>query len=313
MENSVSCDHVKLLVSAYFDNELSDEEADVVDNHLNKCPLCAKELENIKNLSGLLKGFSDKFEYKESNLASTVVDRICNIKTIACNEVLDELSAYFDGELDLKLHYLVEEHVNSCASCKTELNKIEKLSSYIKSTCNMDKELNLWPDVEADLNNVDTCNEMYSNLSAFLDRELPKNEIVKISEHLLACKHCRRDYENLKTTQFAVKNYFIKSVTDKDASNKDIYNNTLEKLDKTQHRRELLTSIVAIFIMALLGWFSMNTIEPIIMKKAYGHNPKVVNPDRPVFVKYAKAEDFLFTQAFSMPQEGVISILYENN
>ncbi|EKE03757.1 MAG: hypothetical protein ACD_20C00156G0002 [uncultured bacterium] len=313
MESNLSCDDIKILVSAYFDNELSEEEARIVDNHLSKCALCAGALENIKDLSGLLKGFSNRVEYKESNTYSAIVDRVYTKKAITCSEVLDELSAYFDGELNLKLHYLIDDHLNTCSSCKSEFSKIEKLSTHIKSSFNISKELNLWPEIETDLNNIDICKEISENLSAFLDKELTRDDTIQVSEHLLTCKHCRRDYENLKATQFAIRNYFKKSISYKAGSNKDICDNTLVRLDKKERRKELFTSIASVFIIALLSWFSMNTVEPMIMKKAYGHNPKVVNPDRPVFVKYAKAEEFVFTQAYSMPPEGVESILYEIN
>ncbi len=58
------------------------------------------------------------------------------------------------------------------------------------------------------LSKSDICNNMSEDLSALIDGELPKEELIKVYEHLLVCENCRQNYEDLKITQKTLKNYF---------------------------------------------------------------------------------------------------------
>ena len=107
MDDYLSCDKINLQISAYFDDELSENEKETVTTHLDKCPSCAQKLEDIKKLSGLIKNYGEGIDYKRINLADNIIKRVFKESQVTCNEVLEELSAYFDGEVDLKLHYLM--------------------------------------------------------------------------------------------------------------------------------------------------------------------------------------------------------------
>lgn len=307
MENNLSCDDLKPLISAYFDKELSAEENKIVANHLDICPNCVQELENIRQLSELIQKYHARTEIHETDLALSVINRMYGINTITCNEVLDEISAYFDGELDVKLHYLVEDHLNSCMGCKAEFKKIEKLSSSIKSTFKQQEIPDLWAKIEPHLDNIAVCDEINENLSAYLDKELNKEEAVKVSQHLLRCKSCRRDYESLKYTSMMIKGYFERSVNA--VSENNISDKVIQNFHNKERRKELFTSTAAVIIMAVLGWFSVSPIEPVDLRNAYSTKIKNI-PDRPIYVK---SEDFLFAEAYSMPPKDAIVSLYENN
>jgi len=53
--NCFSCDEVKELLSPYFDGELDEKDNKIVKKHLRECLNCRRELENIKQLSVLIK------------------------------------------------------------------------------------------------------------------------------------------------------------------------------------------------------------------------------------------------------------------
>ena len=53
--NFFPCDEVKELLSAYFDGELDEKDNKIVKKHLRECLNCRRELENIKQLSVLIK------------------------------------------------------------------------------------------------------------------------------------------------------------------------------------------------------------------------------------------------------------------
>lgn len=57
MLDNFSCEEVKSMLSAYFDEELSLEEKTMVENHLENCSHCGKELEYIQKVSASLKNY----------------------------------------------------------------------------------------------------------------------------------------------------------------------------------------------------------------------------------------------------------------
>jgi len=133
MESDQSCDKIKMLLSAYFDSELSKEETNIVKKHLCNCPECTDDLNNIINVSNYFKNFGKKIFSPQSDIASDVINRIYNEKKLTCNEVLEEVSAYYDGELNLKLHYLVDNHLKNCKGCRSEYDNLVKISKLLKS------------------------------------------------------------------------------------------------------------------------------------------------------------------------------------
>jgi predicted anti-sigma-YlaC factor YlaD len=122
-----------MLLSAYFDGELTEEESSLVKKHLDNCPDCNNDLCNIKTASNYLKNLDKNTFPSLNDIASIVVNRIFNENKLTCEEVLEEVSAYYDGELTLKLHYLVDEHLRNCKKCRLEYENLVKVSKLIKS------------------------------------------------------------------------------------------------------------------------------------------------------------------------------------
>ena len=131
METNLSCDELKLMISAYFDNELSQEESLYIENHLQQCETCSLEVENIKKLSQILKSYDAKINISQAKTVSFVLNRLKIEDSVSCNEVLDELSAYYDGELNLKLHYLIKDHLTVCNNCRRDYDNLKFTQSLI--------------------------------------------------------------------------------------------------------------------------------------------------------------------------------------
>jgi len=309
MESYLSCDEMKLLISAYFDNELSDEESLYVENHLKQCEKCSLELENIKKLSQTLKGYDARTNISQTETLSFILNRLNNEQTVSCDEVLDELAAYYDGELDLKLHYSIEDHLNTCTGCKAEFEKIKKLGDLIRSSANTDVELDIWPKVEADLEKVYICDKVQDKISPYLDKELTKDEIILVSQHLLECKHCRRDYDDLKYTQSLVHRYF-KNISKYNELALSRYKNVLKRLELQERRRVFFASVAISLIIASLTWVSITTVEPDVIKSTYVYQSDLKIPAEPLYVK---SENLVFAQNYSTQPEGVLAVLYGND
>jgi hypothetical protein len=60
------CEEIEKLIGAFLDQELSQSEAERVQSHVQGCPVCSKEREELERLQGSLKGL---FEARASGLA----------------------------------------------------------------------------------------------------------------------------------------------------------------------------------------------------------------------------------------------------
>jgi len=199
MTENFSCIEIKSILSAYFDEELSFQEKLIVKNHLLQCPECEKELENIKNLSAVLKNYSKKTD----------------------------------------------------SSCP-DLNLSEKIVS-----------------------RLDVCNEISGDLSAFMDGETPKGHFVKICDHLLKCKYCRNDYEILKFTKKAIKNYFKRSTEEFKLPNESFKEIILNKIMFIQRQRKIVYSAVALGFLVAASYFSVSLVNFNYPEKETIHEVKL--------------------------------------
>lgn len=72
---------------------------------------------------------------KSDSLDSTkiVIKRFFTENLLSCKEVSKDMSAFYDGELDLNRYCSIEKHIKSCAKCRLEYNNLMKTSMMIKS------------------------------------------------------------------------------------------------------------------------------------------------------------------------------------
>lgn len=106
-----------------------------------------------------------------------------------------------------------------------------------------------------------SCDEIKSNLSAFVDGELSKECNAKLCEHLFECECCKKEYELLKLTQKAVKNYFQKSTENVQIPYIPEKEKPLNKVIFLQRRKKLIYSAVACSIAIVITLFSINLLS----------------------------------------------------
>lgn len=124
MEEDVhSCEEIKSILSAYFDNETSDSESKKIQKHLSTCSCCNDELKIIKKISSLISTSLSKEKDNQISFVEPVMNRLCNENPIYCEQILLEADNYFRGKIDLKLHYLIEEHLEECLDCQVKYSK----------------------------------------------------------------------------------------------------------------------------------------------------------------------------------------------
>ncbi|MBN2694763.1 zf-HC2 domain-containing protein [bacterium] len=74
------------------------------------------------------------------------------------------------------------------------------------------------------------CDIVKERLSAYMDGELPHNEMQEISLHLEGCESCAKEFESLETLSDSLNNYF--EMVSKRVSLDSIYDNVMEKIEK---------------------------------------------------------------------------------
>ncbi|HSA06045.1 MAG TPA: zf-HC2 domain-containing protein [Candidatus Gastranaerophilales bacterium] len=125
MNDFLTCEQIKSLLSPYFDMELTDEDNNLVEKHLETCSDCRQELDNIKQLSSIVKCSSllnaesdcDKL-FVAKNLLPEEITR--------CLKTKANLSAFIDGELDRETTVEILEHIINCHFCRNQYEKIKK-------------------------------------------------------------------------------------------------------------------------------------------------------------------------------------------
>ncbi|MCK7482572.1 MAG: zf-HC2 domain-containing protein [Candidatus Moduliflexus flocculans] len=149
-----------------------------------------------------------------------------------------------------------------------------------------------------------SCEFVIGELCAYADRELPQKDYLKINEHLAHCECCKNEFESLKLTSQAVSGYLKKDILkyNNDLSIKFIIN----KVEQAKNRKNLAVSISAIAMLAVVGWLSFDVANINVS----------FNPDNKKEISYQnpldKSENFLFKTAYLVPEDGVITVFYEN-
>ncbi len=227
---------------------------------------------------------------------------------LSCNNIEDLLSAYFDKELNTEDTILVKNHLDECQKCQKELNNIANLSALLKvSFTNHNPKLNISSKIELD--SLDTCRKVSENLSAFLDKELEKTEIVEICEHLLQCQYCRKDYEELKNLSFSIKNYFNNSTENIEIDNLIDKKIILTNIFANQRQKKVASSIAALFFISIFVWFSINSINNVSEETLPIESIKLLNREKPMYVD---SNEYFFSEIYKETKKEMISIIYEN-
>lgn len=134
MSDSNNCGNIEELLDAFLDGELNAEERSTVQEHIDACSKCARQLKEsermIKELSQLPKRESSRqidfsFLNQDAGSRSSVSEK--------CQPTFELLDAYHDGELGETEKKTVSEHLASCQDCSKALAEIQQLVLGIKS------------------------------------------------------------------------------------------------------------------------------------------------------------------------------------
>jgi len=127
----------------------------------------------------------------------------------------------------------------------------------------------------------DFCKDVKENLSAFVDGELPKEQIVKICDHLLDCENCKILYKNLRQTQKSLRNYFNTASVSPTCFSDNFGETIVNKVIFAQRQKRIIYFIAAITLIAGAGYFSLNfihTYPEAVNKVKYTEKKPAITP-----------------------------------
>lgn len=137
---------------------------------------------------------------------------------------------------------------------------------------------------------IDGCGEIEKNLSAFVDGELSKDQIVKICDHLIECEKCKNSYKNLRYIQKSIKNYFNDSTDSLHLPDESLSGNIVERLIFEQRRRKIIYATAVLAVFAGVAYYSHNFINVAPTEKEAVHTIKFIDK-KPVLTPLPNAQD----------------------
>ena len=110
-----------------------------------------------------------------------------------CNNegIIELLPWYLTNSLSASENSMVEKHLESCASCKQELGKMKWISEGFQST-------------EA-IKGTKHINSVLLTIYSENKKELNKNTVERIEDHLSVCDSCTKELEILKNISYSSK------------------------------------------------------------------------------------------------------------
>ena len=149
---------------------------------------------------------------------------------LTCAQMDVLISFYIDGDLSNNLKSEVEEHLKNCSNCRAKFDIIKSMLSDLKNCFNLEDEVQ--PDGKFFPNESLNSSRQYkffkTNLSAYLDNELPTEENIKIKKFTINNKQARRDLEENYSIRKLMNDSFKKTKND---TRVDFSRNVLKQLE----------------------------------------------------------------------------------
>ncbi len=304
MRSGNICEDIKALISAYIDNELSNDEYIKVKNHLKECKSCLSSYNELKNLSLMFKKNCLKNNTCK-NLANKAAKKAFDKNEIKCEKVFFLLSSFIDGEISVCEYYEVENHLKNCLKCKRKYNNLVKLSKAVKGAFNS----NIIKENVVELyHNGQYCNLVSQKLSLLYDEKLVQAEKEFLLEHIDNCPECQSKSEIFTKAMQPLKAYFETDFSIKEQELEVICKKSIRRAAAIRQKKLIVSSAAAMILTAFLAWnatyFTGSNFQKYNTISNNG-TEEIQNND------YSKAENLLFKKFRAKTPEGVLANLYE--
>lgn len=182
---NMDCAQHQQSFSALIDQQLDSLKQGALEEHLCNCPDCSNKFAEQKAIGQRLSEY-----FKALNGVPDLWTGLKEKLPPTCELILLELSAFLDGELTSAAQEGVRVHLNDCQECIQYFRKLNTTNRLIVKALEFPEksQLDLWPALRAQLNA--NCTLIKSELSAFIDQEMPMQRHRDITVHILECPTC---------------------------------------------------------------------------------------------------------------------------
>lgn len=145
---------------------------------------------------------------------------------LTCSQMDVLISFYIENELSSSLKKQVEEHLFECSTC---MAKYEIVKSMINDMKNSYAESASFTKTDSSSSaNSEQYRVFKTNLSAYIDNELPNNDVIKMKKFTINNKRARKDLEDSYNIRRLMNDSFKKT---KAETKKDYSKSVLKQLE----------------------------------------------------------------------------------
>ncbi|MBP9090992.1 zf-HC2 domain-containing protein [bacterium] len=299
------CDNYKDELSALLDNQVGGSLKTEVESHLEACSECAAEFDSLKAVSKLIgQAFVADSEIPD------IWSKIALDMPSVCDVIVDDLSAYLDGELTSPAQEGVNQHLKDCADCLAKFTALNQTNRLLAKGLELPQnvQVNLWSSIKERL--TADCALIDNELSAYLDQEVVTLRHREITKHLTDCSNCQVEFGKLTNIGDVIRDSYKPNIPD----DFDLWPGIKSKLQvvpftpKTQtassskvkgvkgiidRRVYALAAVAAVFVLVFgLGAFWLNS-------------PEQSN------IRQVSAEGYLIDSSLLQPADKAEAVVYE--
>lgn len=192
----LSCTDFKEDLSSLVDGELDQHRQSALASHLSECEPCKRNHDDFKQVAVLMQSATAKIQETAPDLWSALSDRMPGV----CECIQEDLSAYLDGELIASAKDGVSQHLEQCGECHAKFQELSSVTRLLSTGLQLPEtfEVDIWAGINARLN--DDCELIRSDLSSFVDREVPTLRHREVTAHLTECAECKDEFLALSQT-----------------------------------------------------------------------------------------------------------------
>ena len=144
---------------------------------------------------------------------------------LTCSQMEVLMSFYLEGDLSASLRKQVEEHLEGCSACKAKYDVLEALFGDMRKSVSAVKTGD-FPE-QKDFTNNSQYYLFKTNMSAYIDNELPENEKLKIKKFAINNKQAKNDLEKSYKIRKLINDSYLKT---RNSVKTDFTRSTLKKL-----------------------------------------------------------------------------------
>ena len=166
---------------------------------------------------------------------------------LTCAQMDVLITFYIDGDLSTSLKKQVEEHMNSCASCRAKYDIVKSMIFDIKKSFESENNIS---SKENSNYKTKTTSQQYrvfkNNLSAYIDNELSNEDNIKIKKFTINNPQARKELEENYHIKKLMKDSFNKTKSD---SRHDFSRSVLRQLELEEEASLGLHPLIKLIIV----------------------------------------------------------------